>query len=73
MKTFRVLLHRDYTVEVEARNEEDARELTEYFLSDPKDASTAKEREERRFRFQEIELMVNEATEAEEVKEEIVP
>ena len=72
MKTFRVLLHRDYAVEIEARNKKDARELTKYFLSDPQDASTAKEREERRFRFQEVELMINEATEAEEVNEAVV-
>ena len=67
MKTFRVALHRDYLVEIDARNEEEARQLTEYFLSDPKDASTAKDREEHSFRILEIEMAVNEATEAEEV------
>ena len=71
MKTFRVTLHRSYSVEIDARNEEEALQLTEFFVSTPRDASTEREKAERNFRIGEIELVNNEATEAEEITEEV--
>ncbi len=70
MKTFRVELHRDYLVEIEANNETEAKELTEFFLSDPRDASTAQEREKYRFSFGEIDLASNDASAVTEITDD---
>ncbi len=67
MKTFRVGLHRLYNVTIHAENETLAKELTEYFLGCAKDASTEKEKSENHFIFEEIEMVTNEAFEAEEI------
>ncbi len=63
MKTYRVLLHRDYLVEVTAKDEREARHFVEYFLSDPRDLSTARDREMHRFRIHGMEMRTNEAME----------
>ena len=68
MRTFRIALHRDYLVEIDAKNREDARRLTEFFLSTPKDASSEKERHEHSFRIGEIEMVNNDAMEAEDIE-----
>jgi hypothetical protein len=67
MKSYRVTLHRDYLVEVEARNADDAKQCVEFFLSDPVDGSTKEEREKHSFRIREVELVTNDAAEAEEI------
>ena len=67
MKTFKVALTRTYLVEIEANDENQAKFLTEFFLSFPRDVSTEKERAGYAFRFNEIEMVTNEAFEAEEV------
>jgi len=66
MKTYKVLLHRDYIVNIDANNEEEAMKLTEYFIAVEKDASTEKEREQHSFRINEIEMVTNDAFEVEE-------
>ncbi len=70
MKLFRVTLHRAYLVQIEARNEEEAKRLTEFYLATPVDGSTQKEREEHSFRIEEIEMVTNDATEVEEIEQE---
>ncbi len=60
------MLHRNYFVEVDAKNEAEAKGLTEYFLSTPVDDSTSKEKEKYGFGFGAIEIATNEATEVEE-------
>ena len=42
MKTYEVLLHRDYIVNIDANNEEEAKQLTEFFIAGEKNASTEK-------------------------------
>ena len=67
MKNFKVSLTRVYHVNVEAKDKEKASELVEYYIGDPKDASTIVERENENFRISEIEMVYNEATEVEEI------
>ncbi|HWP82167.1 MAG TPA: hypothetical protein VNN76_05895 [Bacteroidota bacterium] len=71
MKLFRVSLHRDYIVQIEARNEKEAKRLTEFYLTTPVDGSRQKDREEHSFRIEEIEMVTNDAIEVEEVEQEI--
>ena len=66
MKTYKVLLHRDYIVNIDAKNEEEAMQLTEFFIAGEKDASTEKERGQYSFRINEIEMVTNDVFEAEE-------
>jgi hypothetical protein len=66
MKTYKVLLHRDYIVNIDANNEEDAMRLAEFFIAGEKDASTVKERAQHNFRINEIEMVTNDAFEVEE-------
>ena len=68
MKTFKVLLHRDYIVNINANNEEEAMSLAEFFIAGEKDASTEQEREQHSFRINEIEMVTNDAFEVEEMK-----
>jgi hypothetical protein len=66
MKTYKVLLHRDYIVNIDAKNEEEAMQLAEFFIAGEKDVSTEKEREQHSFRINEIEMVTNDVFEAEE-------
>lgn len=68
MKTYKVLLHRDYIVNIDANNEEEAKQLAEYFIGGAKDDSMEKEREHHNFRINEIEMVTNDAF---EVREEL--
>ena len=69
MKTYKVSLHRDYLVTIDANNEEKAMSLAEFFIAGEKDASTQKEREQHGFRINEIEMVTNDAFEVEELNE----
>ena len=66
MSEYKVLLHRDYIVNIEAKNKEEAMSLAEFFIAGEKDASTEKERELHGFRINEIEMVANDAFEVEE-------
>lgn len=66
MKTYKVLLHRDYIINIDANNKEEAMLLAEFFIAGEKDASTEKERKQHSFRINEIELVTNDAFEVEE-------
>jgi hypothetical protein len=63
VKTYKVLLHRDYVVNIDANNEDDARSLVEFFIAGEKDSSTEKEREKHSFKINEIEMMTHDAFE----------
>ena len=63
MKTYKVLLHRDYIVNIDADNEDDAKSLAEFFIAGEKDASNEKDREQHNFRINEIEMVTNDAFE----------
>ena len=65
MKTYKVLLHRDYIVNIDANNEEEAMQLAEFFIAGEKDASTEKERQQYSFRIHEIEMIMNNVSEVE--------
>ncbi len=67
MKTYKVLLHRDYIVSIDAKNEEEAMFLAEFFIAGEKDASTEKEKEQHSFRINEMEMVTNDAFKVEEV------
>ena len=69
MKTYKVLLHRDYIVNIDANNEKEAMQLAEFFIAGEKDTSTEKEREQHSFRINEIEMVTNDAFEAKEHSE----
>jgi hypothetical protein len=68
MKTYKVLLHRDYIVNIEANNKEEAMQLAEFFIAGEKDASTEREKERHSFRINEIEMVTNDAFEVEKEK-----
>lgn len=63
MKTYKVSLHRDYIVSVDANNEEEAKQFAEFFIAGEKDVSTPKDREQHSFRINEIEMVSNDAFE----------
>jgi len=68
MKKFKVFLTRDYVVEINALNEEEAKDCVEYFVSGGVDESTIQERERFHFEIERIKPIVNEAFEVEEIK-----
>lgn len=63
MKTYKVLLHRDYIVKIDAKSEEEAMQLAEFFIAGEKDAPKEKERKQHGFRINEIEMVTNDAFE----------
>ena len=63
MNTYKVSLHRDYIVSIDATNEEKAKQLAEFFIVGEKDASTDKERTQYNFKINEIEMVTNDAFE----------
>ena len=66
MNTYKVSLHRDYIVSIDANSEEEAKQFAEFFIAGEKDASTPKDREQHSFRINEIEMVTNDAFEVEE-------
>lgn len=66
MNTYKVSLHRDYIVSIDAKNEEEAKQFAEFFIAGERDASTEKERNHYSFIINEIEMVVNDAFEVEE-------
>lgn len=67
MKTYKVSLSRTYIVEIDAKDEEQAKFLSEFFITSGRDGANEKERKDFVFRFNEIEMIENEAFEVEEV------
>jgi len=67
MKKFKVLLTRDYIVEISANNKEDAKGCSEFFISGDLDVSTKKDRELFNFEIERIKPVINNAFEVEEI------
>lgn len=63
-------LHRDYIVNIKAKNKEEAKSLAEYFIGGEKDCSNEKERKQYKFMIEEIEMVMNDAFEVEKVLED---
>ncbi|NWF90544.1 MAG: hypothetical protein HXY50_13915 [Ignavibacteriaceae bacterium] len=57
MKNYQVSLHRDYIVNIKAKNKEEAKFLAEFFVSGEKDCSNDKERKQYKFKIEEIEMV----------------
>lgn len=68
MPRYVVSLSRIYLVEIEAKNEDEAKEYTEFFLGDVKDLSTPKDKEEHGFNIIDIEPAINESFEVREAE-----
>ncbi len=64
MKSYKVSLHHDYLVNIDANSEEEAKQLAEFFISGEKETSTPKDRIQHNFRINEIEMVTNEGFEA---------
>jgi hypothetical protein len=69
MKMFKVHLTRDYVVDIQAEDEDEAGRLTEWYISGGKDESTEKDRLTQKFKIIKIKPTVNEASYIEEVQE----
>ncbi|MCK4296670.1 MAG: hypothetical protein KAX28_08480 [Candidatus Marinimicrobia bacterium] len=69
MKKYRVNLERIYSVEVQAKDAEMAKEVVEYFIGNPKDESSDTEKSEYHFLLGNIEMMYNDSFEVEEVSQ----
>ena len=67
MKKFKVHLTRDYIVEINAENEESAKEFTELYISGGNDESKIITRLQKKFQIEKIEPTLNEAWMVEEV------
>lgn len=68
MKKFKVLLTRDYLVDIRAENKEQAKLFAEYFVAGGIDASTENERMQYKFEIERIKPTVNDAFEVEEIQ-----
>lgn len=63
MKNYKVSLHRDYIVNIKAKNEDEAKFLSEFFIGGAKDCSNEKERKRYKFMIEKIEMVMNDAFE----------
>lgn len=63
MNTYKVALARTYVVTIKAEDEYNAKRFSEYFLGDCKDLSSQKDRKEKNFRIENIEMVYNESNE----------
>lgn len=61
MKTYTVAVTRTYLVSINAEDEDQAQRFAEYYLGDSSDLSTEKERREKNFSIENIEMIYNEA------------
>lgn len=68
MNSYKVSLHRDYIVNIDANSEEEAKQLAEFFIAGEKDASTPKDRAQHNFKISEIEMVANDAFEFEKLE-----
>ncbi|MGA7719773.1 MAG: hypothetical protein WCA84_01220 [Ignavibacteriaceae bacterium] len=70
MPKFVVSLSRTYLVEIEAKNENAAKEFTEFYLGDVTDLSTQIDKKKHGFNIIDIRPAINEAFEVEELEED---
>lgn len=69
MKNFKVMLTRNYIIDISAINQEEAMFLSEFFISNVRDDSNEKEQNQFKFKINDIEMTINDAFEAEEIDE----
>lgn len=69
MKKFKVTLTRAYTIDVYAKDIDSAKDVAEFYIGNPKDISTEKEKKKEKFKFGKMEMVTNEVFDAEEVEE----
>lgn len=65
MKNYKVALHRDYIVNIKAKNKEEAKFLAEYVIGGERDISTEREKKKFKFEIESIEMMTNNVFETE--------
>ena len=63
MKTYKVALTRTYLVSIKTKNEEQAKRFSEFYLGDCPDHSNKKDRLEKKFFIEDIDMVYNEAGE----------
>jgi hypothetical protein len=61
MKTYQVVLSRTYLVTIQAGNQEQAKVLSEFYIGDCPDLSNERDRMEKNFSIEKIEMVNNEA------------
>lgn len=69
MRTYKVALTRTYLVSIKAKNEEQAKRLSEFYLGNCPDYSTIKDQLEKKFLIEDIEMVYNEADEVVDIKD----
>jgi len=67
MKKYKVLLSRDYIVEIKAENENEAKEFAEFFVSFGSDSSSKIDHQKYDFEIERIGAVTNNAFEVEEI------
>ena len=68
MKNFKIILTRSYVLNVSSNNIESAKEVAEFFIGDPKDESNKDQQKKYLFKINDVEMVLNEAYEADEVE-----
>ncbi|OGB62286.1 MAG: hypothetical protein A2Y94_00035 [Caldithrix sp. RBG_13_44_9] len=63
MKTFKVVLTRTYIISIKAESKERAKSFSEFYLGNCPDLSTQKDRSDKNFAIDDIELVINNAME----------
>ena len=63
MKMFKVALIRTYIISIKAESEESAKSFSEFYLGDSPDLSTQKDKSDKNFAIEDIEMVYNNATE----------
>lgn len=61
LSDFKVILHRDYLIDIKAKNVEDAKFFAEYFIGDPKCEGFETEKKKFHFNIKSIEMVNNDA------------
>ncbi len=69
MKTFEVLLTKSYKIKIKVENSNFAKEFSQIYTSDIIDLSTEQERENYKFKIEDIDCKINEVFEIQEVNE----
>ena len=68
MKTYQVVLAKSYVVTINAKTEEQAKRIAEFYTGDIQDISTKEDRGKFNFAIDEIVCGINESFEAKEIK-----
>ncbi len=69
MKTFEVVLTKSYIVKIKAENADFARDFSQLYTSNITDLSTKQDRENQKFKIEDIDCKINDVFEIQEVNE----